>query len=116
MTMQFFVSVYGGYFGAGIGILMLATLGLMGFEDIHEMNAVKNLLAGVINGVSVVVFVVEGKVVWPIAIAMAVAAIAGGYLGARSARRMNRAVVRQLVVAIGFGLAAYYFYGLWRRG
>jgi uncharacterized membrane protein YfcA len=107
---QFIVAVYGGYFGAGIGILMLSALALMGFGDIHHMNALKTLLAGVINGVSVVVFVVDQVVEWRYALSMAIAAIIGGYFGARVARRLNRNFVRWLVIAIGFGLAAYFFY------
>src|SRR3954471_18975805 len=83
VVFQFLVGVYGGYFGAGIGILMLAALGLLGLHDIHRMNAVKTVLAAVMNGVSVVVFVIDGKVDWHFALVMAVAAIGGGYLGAR---------------------------------
>ena len=106
---QFLVAVYGGYFGAGIGILMLSSLGLMGISDIHQMNALKTFLAVCINGMAVIEFVRSGKVYWPFALAMALTAIAGGYLGARLARRMPRQVVRWVVVAIGFGLASYYF-------
>lgn len=106
---QFFVGIYGGYFGAGIGILMLSALALMGIGDIHRMNSVKTLLAATINTVAAGVFIVQNKVYWPFALSMGVAAIIGGYAGARIARRMNRAVVRGIVVAIGFGLAAYYF-------
>jgi uncharacterized membrane protein YfcA len=107
---QFLVAIYGGYFGAGIGILMLSALSLMGMGDIHRMNAVKTLLAAVINGVSVVVFVASGKVEWVYAPVMAVAAIVGGYLGAHFGRRLPRALVRWTVILIGFGLAAYYFW------
>jgi uncharacterized membrane protein YfcA len=110
---QFLVAVYGGYFGAGIGILMLSALGLMGIKDIHQMNALKTLLAVLINGVSVIVFAAEGKVDWRYAPIMALAAIAGGYAGARVARRLNRELVRWIVIAIGFGLAAHYFYQQW---
>src|SRR5205807_3656645 len=85
IAFQFLVAVYGGYFGAGIGILMLSSLSLMGISDIHEMNALKTLLAVVINGVSVAIFI-YGKIVnWRYALVMAVAAIAGGYCGARLA-------------------------------
>ncbi len=110
MAFQFCVAVYGGYFGAGIGILMLSALAMMGFSDIHRMNAVKTLLAGVINGTSVLVFTATGNVHWPYALAMASAASLGGYLGAHFARRIDRRVVRATVVVIGFGLASYYFY------
>jgi uncharacterized membrane protein YfcA len=106
---QFLVATYGGYFGAGMGILMLSSLGLMGLGDIHRMNAVKSFLAACINGVSVVVFMIDGRVAWEYVPTMALAAIIGGYLGAHYGRLMNRIVVRWIVVAIGFGLAAYYF-------
>jgi len=113
---QFFVAVYGGYFGAGIGILMLAALAMMGIADIHEMNAVKTLLAAVINGVSAAIFIGSGNVQWPFAVAMGASSVVGGYAGARVAKRLNRTLVRNTVVAIGFGLAGYYFYRLWLAG
>lgn len=106
---QFFIAIYGGYFGAGIGILMLSGLALMGLSDIHAMNGLKTLLAVAINGVSLAVFILADVVHWPLAIAMAVASIIGGYAGARLAMRLDRRLVRYLVVAIGFGLASYYF-------
>jgi uncharacterized membrane protein YfcA len=106
---QFGVAVYGGYFGAGIGILMLGSLGLMGVGNVHQMNALKTVLASCINGVSVAVFVYDDKVVWKYALPMALAAIAGGYLGAHGAQRVKPRVVRWLIVVIAFGLAAYYF-------
>ncbi len=110
VVFQFFVAVYGGYFGAGIGILMLSALGLMGLADVHEMNALKNFLAVLINGVSIVVFAWQGKVEYRYAAVMAVAAVVGGYLGASVARRVPAAVVRWIAVGIGLALAAYYFY------
>ena len=106
---QFLVAVYGGYFGAGIGILMLTTLGLMGVADIHRANAVKTLLAAGINAASVLVFAWGGLVSWPTAGLMAAAAVVGGYGGARVARRLPPGLVRGTVVVIGAGLAAYYF-------
>jgi uncharacterized membrane protein YfcA len=115
IAFQFLVAVYGGYFGAGIGILMLSSLGLMGLSDIHRMNAVKTVLAACINFVSVVIFTVERDVDWLLASMMAAAAITGGYLGARTARRMNRNAVRWIVVAIGFTLATHYFYQQFAR-
>jgi hypothetical protein len=111
---QFCVAVYGGYFGAGIGILMLTALALMGLHDIHRMNGLKTLFASAINGVAVVVFIASGKVDWPFALAMAVAAIVGGYGGAHLARRLDRNLVRGVVVSIGFVLASYYFYQQFR--
>ena len=106
---QFLIAVYGGYFGAGIGILMLATLGFMGVGDIHRMNAVKTFLAAMINGASVWVFVRGDKVRWEYAWPMVLTAIVGGYVGARVARRLPPSYVRWAVIVIGFGLAAYYF-------
>jgi uncharacterized membrane protein YfcA len=108
---QFFVAVYGGYFGAGIGILMLSALALMGMADIHRMNALKIFLAFCMNGISAVVFIAEDTVAWPYALAMMAAAIAGGYFGARLGLRLKPDVVRWIVVLVGFGLAAYFFVG-----
>lgn len=109
---QLLVAIYGGYFGAGIGILMLTALAVMGLRDIHEMNALKTLLASTINGVAVVVFIAQDAVDWPLALLMALSAVAGGYAGAHVARRLDRGLVRRLVVLIGFSLTAYY---LWRQ-
>jgi len=109
IAFQFLVAVYGGYFGAGIGILMLSALGFMGVGDIHRMNAVKTFLAAAINTASVVVFVRDELVQWNLAWPMVIAAILGGYAGARVARRLPAKYVRYAVIAIGFGLAAYYF-------
>ncbi|MDY3551916.1 sulfite exporter TauE/SafE family protein [Gemmata sp. JC717] len=106
---QFLVATYGGYFGAGIGILMLSALGFMGVGDIHRMNAVKTCLAALINAASVVVFVRDGLVDWNFVLVMAAAATAGGYIGARVARRLPASYVRYAVIAIGFGLSAFYF-------
>ncbi|MDO8793829.1 MAG: sulfite exporter TauE/SafE family protein [Vicinamibacterales bacterium] len=102
---QFLVGLYGGYFGAGIGILMLAALGILGMRDIHQMNGVKNLLALAINGIASVYFVSTGMVRWTEVTVMAVGAIAGGIGGAGLARRAGRRVVRWVVIAIGFGMA-----------
>lgn len=98
---QFLVSVYGGYFGAGMGILMLAALGLIGLTDLHQMNGLKNLLAICINGVAAIYFAFTHSVRWDDALLMSVAAIIGGFAGARIARRLGRKFVRGAVVAIG---------------
>jgi uncharacterized membrane protein YfcA len=107
---QFFVAVYGGYFGAGIGILMLSSLALMGLADIHVMNGLKTVLNMLINGVSVVWFIWKRDVDWRYASMMAVAAVVGGYLGAHVARRTDKNLVRKGIVAIGFALAVWEFY------
>jgi uncharacterized protein len=109
IAFQFLVAVYGGYFGAGIGILMLSALGIMGIGDIHRMNAVKTFLAAAINAASVIVFIHDGLVSWKYAWPMAIAAIVGGYFGARVARRLPARFVRSIVIVIAFGLSAYYF-------
>src|ERR1043165_827352 len=98
---QFFSSMYGGYFGAGNGILMLAAMGLLGLTDIHRANGIKNFLGICINFVAIIAFTIAGLVVWPNALLMAVAAIAGGYYGASTARRLGRVFVRRVVVLIG---------------
>jgi uncharacterized protein len=102
---QLLVALYGGYFGAGIGILMLAALAIMGHTDIHQMNGLKNILAVVINGVAAVYFVWSGLVSWPHAIVMAVGAILGGVGGAGLARRIGQQNVRRVVVGVGFAMA-----------
>jgi uncharacterized membrane protein YfcA len=108
IAFQFFVAIYGGYFGAGIGILMLSALAMTGLGDIHRMNALKTLFGTLINGAAVAVFVC-GKIEWRYVAPMAVASILGGFVGAASARRLDRNLVRSIVVAIGLVLSTYYF-------
>jgi uncharacterized membrane protein YfcA len=108
-TFQFAVSVYGGYFGAGMGILMLAALGLIGLTDLHQMNGLKNLLAICINGIAAVYFAITGAVRWDDAAVMAVAAVIGGYSGARVAKRLGQTFVRYAVVAIGVVMSVAMF-------
>lgn len=110
LAFQFLVGIYGGYFGAGIGILMLAALGLLGLTDIHEMNGLKNLFALFINGIAAIYFIVSGAVIWVDVLVMAVAAIAGGYFAAGVARRLGRTFVRRLVILIGIAMAVSLFF------
>ena len=105
-------SVYGGYFGAGVGIMMMAGLTLAGLDDPHAANALKNLLAAAINGVAVLVFVASGVVVWPAALTMLVGAVAGGVLGARLAQRIPAQALRMVVITIGSLLTLWYFWKL----
>ncbi len=109
MLFQLLVALYGGYFGAGIGILMLAALSILGLTDIHQMNGLKNFFGGCINGVAAVYFIWARMVYWPFVILMAIAAIAGGYSGAGLARRIGRTAVRRIVIAIGFAMALSLF-------
>jgi uncharacterized membrane protein YfcA len=106
---QFGVGIYGGYFGAGIGILMLAALSILGLKDIHEMNSLKVVFGGSVNGIAALYFVWAGMVYWPHVLVMAIGAIAGGYGGAGLARRMGRKAVRWVVIGIGFGMAVSLF-------
>jgi len=107
---QLLIGIYGGYFGAGIGILMLSTLGLMGLKNIHEMNALKTVLAGSINGVAIIIFLIKGLYEPKLALAMMATSILGGYLGARYGRKLQQKYIRWFVIAVGFSLAAWYFY------
>ncbi len=101
---QLVVATYGGFFGAGMGILMLAALAMLGLESIHRMNGVKNLAAVCINGVASVTFIALGRVRWPLALLMAVGAVLGGALGAGFAKKLGERRVRALVVAIGVSI------------
>jgi uncharacterized protein len=109
MLFQLLVGIYGGYFGAGIGIMMLAALSLMGHTDIHQMNGVKNLLAVAINGIAIAYLVFTGLILWPDAMVMAVGSIIGGVAGAGTARRVGRPGVRRIVIGVGFAMALFMF-------
>jgi hypothetical protein len=109
MLFQLAVAIYGGYFGAGIGILMLAALSVLGLQDIHEMNSLKVVFGGSINGIAAAYFIWARMIYWPYVVIMAVAAVAGGYGGAGAARRIGRTAVRRIVIAIGFGMAVSLF-------
>ena len=106
---QLIVGTYGGYFGAGMGILMLAALGLIGLTDLHQMNGLKNVLAVCINGVAAIYFVLASAVMWRDVLIMAGGSIVGGLLGARLARRLGRKFVRAAVVVIGIVMTVALF-------
>ena len=126
-AIQLAVAIYGGYFGAGIGVLMLAGLSFAGLDDIHQMNALKVLLATLINGTAVVVFASfaltartappthEPFIDWHIAGAMALASVAGGFLGMVGARKIKPDHLRMVILTIGIALSAYYFYNAYGR-
>lgn len=99
---QFLLGIYGGYFGAGVGILMLAALGLMGFTNINRMNGLKNWGGLCMNLVAAIAFAFTRLVNWPVALTMAVGAVAGGYGASRMAQRVPQAIVRRAILVIGF--------------
>jgi len=107
---QLAVGVYGGYFGGGMGIVMLAMLTALGMSDIHAMNALKSVMGFVINGVAVVTFVVAGAVYWPQGIVMIAGGIAGGYLGAHYAQKLPQQWIRTFVVLVGAAMTVYFFW------
>ena len=101
LAWQFLVGIYGGYFGAGVGILMLAALGFMGFVNLHRMNGLKNWGGFCMNIVAAATFAASGIVEWPVALTMTVAAMAGGYLGSRGAQRVPQHYVRYAIAIVG---------------
>lgn len=109
LIVQFIISLYGGFFGGGIGIMMLAGFALLGMTNIHAMNALKVVLASVINGVAFIAFAVYGLILWPQAILMAVGAIFGGWGGATLAHAVPARAVRWFVISVGIALSIYFF-------
>jgi uncharacterized membrane protein YfcA len=106
------VCFYIGYFGAGAGFLLMTVLAIFGIQNINQVNALKVIATTTANGIAVVTFIVEKQIVWKYCLLMMIAAAVGGYLGAHYARRMNPRFMRLLVVLIGLGMAAYFF---WRQ-
>jgi uncharacterized protein len=106
-------AVYGGYFGAGIGIMMMAGLSLSGIDEVRTANGFKNLLAGVINGVAVIVFIISDVVDWPSALIMMAGASLGGVLGGRFARIIPVATLRIFVIGVGCFLTLWYFWRIY---
>jgi uncharacterized membrane protein YfcA len=107
---QGLVAVYGGFFGAGMGIMMIASLAMAGHRDVHEINAIKNLLSAIVYSVTVLTFVVAGAVSWPHTLVMLATATVGGYWGARMARRIPPIWLRRFIIAVGSLLTVYYFF------
>jgi len=106
------VCVYLGYFGAGAGFLIISMLSLFGFEDLNEMNAMKVVSTTMANGMACILFAFSGKVEWRYCLAAMVTCAVGGYLAARISQRLNPKFLRALVVCVGLGMAAYFF---WRN-
>ncbi len=107
---QLFVATYGGYFGAGIGILMLGSFSIMGMRDILKMNGLKALVGTMINLIAFIFFAIRGLVEWPIAIVMGAGTILGGFGGARIARRINQKYLRWFVIAVGLGVSIWMYF------
>lgn len=106
---QLFIATYGGYFGAGIGILMLGALSVMGLSDIHRMNGLKVVLGTLINIIAFIFFAFKGLVDWPCAAVMAAGTIVGGYTGARTAKRIPQKYIRGFVIIVGIAVSAWLF-------
>lgn len=110
---QLGIAIYGGYFGGGIGILMLALFSLFGIEDLNAANGMKALLAGCMNGMAVLIFVAAGQVYWKQALVMAAGGITGGYTGAAIAQRVPQPIMRAVILAIAVSMTAYFFF--WKK-
>jgi uncharacterized membrane protein YfcA len=104
------VCFYIGYFGAGAGFLLMSVLAVFGIQNINQVNALKVIATTTANGIAVVTFIVEKQIIWKYCLLMMVAAALGGYLGARYSRGLNPRFMRMLVVSIGLGMAAYFFW------
>jgi uncharacterized protein len=107
--LQFFISIYGGYFGAGIGVLMLAGLAFTGLDDVRQMNALKAWMGGIINGLASVIFLF-GPIEWRFALWMAVGSAVGGFVGMAGARRVPQTALRGVILGIGTVLTTFYFH------
>src|SRR5213592_1965237 len=106
---QFLVGIYGGYFGGGMGFVILAMLTAFGMSDIHEMNAFKIVLSSATNGIAVLIFILKHAVYWPQALVMICGAAVGGYFGAHYSLRLPKLWVRWFVIAVGAGMTMYFF-------
>jgi uncharacterized membrane protein YfcA len=110
LLMLFPVAVYGGYFGGGIGIMFLAAMRLYGMTDIHGMNGIKAILGGSLNAIAALIFIGSRHVDWQPTLIMMTAAILGGFAGPALARRMSPAIIRGIVIAVGFSMTIYFFH------
>lgn len=106
---QLVIATYGGYFGGGMGIMMLATMALAGMTNIHEMNGLKSFLGVAINGFALATFIISGTISWRYGLAMAAGATLGGYMTASVARKVDPRYVRWFVISVGWIMTAYFF-------
>lgn len=110
LTLILAVSIYGGYFNGGLGIMLLAAFGLIGFTNLHEMNGLKNLLSSILSLVSVITYAIAGLIDWESVIILGIACAVGGYFGAHLARRItNMFALRVFITLVGLGMAAAFF-------
>jgi uncharacterized protein len=109
LILLFPIAVYGGYFGGGIGIMLLAALRLYGFTDIHGMNGIKTVLSGSLNAIAAIVFIAAREVSWPPTLLMMAAGILGGFVGPAIARRVKPAIIRGVVICVGISMTVYFF-------
>jgi uncharacterized protein len=109
VTVQLAIAIYGGFFGAGAGILMLAALTLFSFKDMNTINALKSFLGTCFNGIAVILFIIAGLVTWPQAILMSIGSSLGGYLLARLARKIPAKIIRQFVSIVAIAMTTYFF-------
>jgi uncharacterized membrane protein YfcA len=109
MILQFIIALYGGYFGGGMGILMLATFSLMGFSSLLQMNALKSYLGAIINGMAVVIFIAMNQIFWTQALIMVAAAIIGGYLGAFLGTKVPQKYLHWFIISVGMFFSVYFF-------
>ena len=112
VVFQLVIATYGGYFGGGMGIMMLAAMALAGMTNIHEMNGLKSFLGVSINGVALATFILSGAISWKYGLMMAVGATIGAYSTATFARKLDARYVRRFVIVVGWGMTAYFF---WKR-
>lgn len=110
LTLLFPIAVYGGYFGGGIGIMLLAAFRLYGFSDIHLMNGMKAILGGSLNLIAGLIFIFAHLVHWKVTLIMMVAAIGGGYVGPVIARRVSQTLIKGFVIAVGLVMSGWFFY------
>jgi uncharacterized membrane protein YfcA len=110
------LGIYLGYFGAGVGIVMLPLISVMGIENIHSMSGVRTLLVTCGNAVAITLFILAHAIYWPQALLMMMGAIVGGYAGAYFAQKMQPRTVSSLVIAIGVSMSVYFFWKTYLRG
>jgi uncharacterized membrane protein YfcA len=109
LILLFPIAIYGGYFGGGIGIMILAAFRLYGLTDIHGMNGIKTILSTALNAIAACIFIAAHQIWWRPTLLMMIAGIAGGYLGPVLARRMKPEIIRAIVIAVGIIMTVYFF-------